>query len=713
VEQAVGFVGELGVYGRMAGMEPGQVMQAGGVPGGQIFQQYGMAPAPGIQLGAANLASARAGIGGFTPIQQGLYGGPQGIATAQTGQQAQFMSQFMRPMMGALVRRGEGGEFELDPERLQQLPGLLEEGKFREMMQRGGRFVSRGGPGDISRFMGQLPELTSEFAQQYAGGVEGMMMTGAMGMGQQMGLEGKDAMRAGYTLIAGSPEAGRQLMTTSMNQKALRAGMVQQGEQLRRVTTRAAEEYTARREEMEQQIDEREDEAFKTSMRRRYGRGGPSTGGLSAWWERRQARKAEEVTRETERTTAAEQGYQPRFVAPMPVVPSLYRPEVDIAELGPEAEGAFTPGEREVLGVTPVHEIMKGRSHSLFPQAPSRGLKEFREQKLRSIRETGKIIKKVSAETVAKTRERETIFRRIWGKMGLDPGNIALVKEGILALASGIGKESDKGISKEAILEKVKEMFLNSGMSEGQADALIEEEEDMLIGLAAKTISQSNDPNAKKALLDSRDIAEKAGVWEEKGSTKELDLIREKFRKTLGITGPITEEHMKGMQEMFGTEEEPVSPEFQQAALLFLKTQQLPAGEERLAARRAFERLSPEQRRKGEAVGRGVTAAGGGALAGGLARVGMEEVTRAAELTTQYIETAETIPKRARTLEGAVPLSPEAEKKRETVESTMDLMTRQLEVAMKYGEGGEAFKLAVREFSLAISKFVQLKVPAK
>jgi len=182
MDQAVNATRDMQRYARGAGVTREEMMATGGVMGQQAFSQAGMAGGVGMVYGAQAQMQARQLSGAFSPIQESLLGGREGISQRWAMQQANFAAGPMNLMMGAAMSAGEGG-IGLDAGKMSQmfkggmsLPGMIGQSQgnlmkvARQMAQQQGRSVQ-----DV---MGELqamqPELQSEMAQRL--GPEGMRM---------------------------------------------------------------------------------------------------------------------------------------------------------------------------------------------------------------------------------------------------------------------------------------------------------------------------------------------------------------------------------------------------------------------------------------------------------------------------------------------------------------------------------------------------------
>lgn len=222
IDQAATATQQIMGYRRAGGMTQEQVLGAQNM-GMQTMQQFGMAPGVGMVYGPQAQLQARQLAGAYTPMQEALLGGREGIAQRWMHQQAQFASSpAMNMMMGSAMQAGPGGAIGLDPARLSEMlgggttmAGMAGQSQAnmmriaRQMAERQGRPVQ-----DVMvELMQRQPEIQSQIAQQL--GPEGMRMlqmrtVQSLAQGQGLGLH------TAAQLVAGGDPQQAQMLTGMM-----------------------------------------------------------------------------------------------------------------------------------------------------------------------------------------------------------------------------------------------------------------------------------------------------------------------------------------------------------------------------------------------------------------------------------------------------------------------------------------------------------------
>lgn len=217
------------MFGRMAGGM--QNVQQGGAFGAQMFQAAGLTPGLGMQIGQGAAGVAGAAMGGFTPIQRGLYGGQEGVTRELTGIQAQFLGQTSKMLLPYLAERGEGGNLQINQERLRQVQG----GKMSlsDIAGRGAANLGQMGFRGMQDLLMQAPELQTQLGQQL--GETGTFTT----MGNMVNRLMKDrpemTMDMAAATVAGGGRQGRMLGQMLRNPEMIERMQTQLTEEQRRV----------------------------------------------------------------------------------------------------------------------------------------------------------------------------------------------------------------------------------------------------------------------------------------------------------------------------------------------------------------------------------------------------------------------------------------------------------------------------------------------
>ncbi len=153
---------DAAMYGRAAGMNAPEALAAGGAMGQQAFAQQGLVGALGIQSGVFGLGTARQAIagGGITNLQRAALGGEQGMAQRMAQMNASFIGN-IDAMMPYLARRGEGGQLEIDRERL----GRFRRGEMSldEIIQQGA--ANANDPKMLQDLINGMADLKNELAK--------------------------------------------------------------------------------------------------------------------------------------------------------------------------------------------------------------------------------------------------------------------------------------------------------------------------------------------------------------------------------------------------------------------------------------------------------------------------------------------------------------------------------------------------------------------
>lgn len=127
----------LAHYARMAGVSVDQVMARDGLQGATVYQGAGLNAGQGMMVGAASAGQARAleASGALSSQQIALLGGQQGVSQRLTEMSAAMMSGPNKGLLGALVRRGENGQLEIDEATL----GRLQRGElsYKDALRQG------------------------------------------------------------------------------------------------------------------------------------------------------------------------------------------------------------------------------------------------------------------------------------------------------------------------------------------------------------------------------------------------------------------------------------------------------------------------------------------------------------------------------------------------------------------------------------------------
>jgi hypothetical protein len=184
-------------FARMAGTTVSALGESAGMPGAMTFQGLGMSAGLGYQVGMASGGLARQGVasGALSTSQLAMAGGVRGLQqtlteTAGAGLGVDF------PML-AMLKRGEGGKFSVDPDMARRIAG----GEFSlgEQASMAGANMKKFGSEGISAMSTQMNELRDQLGRTM--GPQGsIMMTIRQAMNLQKELGGKDVVTMGAAL---------------------------------------------------------------------------------------------------------------------------------------------------------------------------------------------------------------------------------------------------------------------------------------------------------------------------------------------------------------------------------------------------------------------------------------------------------------------------------------------------------------------------------
>ncbi len=238
--QAMTVLREQRMYARMAGgMAP---VQQGGQIGAAMFQQAGLTPGLGKQLGQGAAGIANLSMGGMSDIQRGLFGGTTGVTQTMAATQAQFMGETSKMILPYVVEKGTNGKLQINQERLED----VRSGRvgMQTVAARGQANMSGMGFSSMQDLLMEAPELQTQMGQQL-----GEIGTFTMIANQVREMQQSNpslTLDASAAMVTGSRERGRVLANQMRNPKMLRKMQAQLDEQIRR------EKFTGRQQRLNQ-----------------------------------------------------------------------------------------------------------------------------------------------------------------------------------------------------------------------------------------------------------------------------------------------------------------------------------------------------------------------------------------------------------------------------------------------------------------------------
>lgn len=308
IDQAATATRQIMGYQRAGGMTAEQVLGAQNM-GMQTFGQAGLAPGLGMVYGPQAMLQARQLAGAYTPMQEALLGGREGIAQRWTAQQAQFATGPMNLMMGAAMTGGPGGTIGLDAGKLGDmlgggttLAGMAGQSQAnmmriaRQMAQQQGRPVQ-----DVFvELMQRQPEIQSQMMQQL--GPEGMRMLqmrtiASLAQPRQQGGMGLGLHTAAQLVARGDPQQAQMLTGMMTSPEFYEREKQRLQDELRDVQQRAKVEAAEKREWRERMRDD----DWETEQE--------STGFFEALSARESERRAVQIQQEEDQARGIEAAY--------------------------------------------------------------------------------------------------------------------------------------------------------------------------------------------------------------------------------------------------------------------------------------------------------------------------------------------------------------------------------------------------------------------
>lgn len=226
-EQAVQTLRDQRMYARMAGgMAP---VQRGGQVGAALFQQAGLTPGLGMQLGQGAAGVAAASMGGLSSTQRGLFGGQEGVTSMMAATQAQFMGETSKMILPYIVEKGANGQLQINQQRLEE----VRSGRvgMQTIASRGAANMGRMGFGSMQDLIAEAPDLQTQMGQQL-----GEIGTFTMIANQVKDIQAQNPSLTTDTaaaMLTGSRERGRLLANQMRNPEMLRKMQGQIEEQIR------------------------------------------------------------------------------------------------------------------------------------------------------------------------------------------------------------------------------------------------------------------------------------------------------------------------------------------------------------------------------------------------------------------------------------------------------------------------------------------------
>jgi len=205
------------MFSRAAGTSVQGLQQQYGMPGAMTFQQAGLAPAVGMNYGMFAGAAARQGVAGgtFSPMQQALFGGVQGIAQRNMQAQAAMLSM---PLFGAGAGQYGPGGWGVNYGALNQMMGGQggAQGMIMNAVQNMGAAVQQGGVGALAMFPLQQRMIQSQAAAAMSPfQMNAMRFRSAQATGERLGLQGAGAFAVGAQAMFGQEIAEQMMVEAS------------------------------------------------------------------------------------------------------------------------------------------------------------------------------------------------------------------------------------------------------------------------------------------------------------------------------------------------------------------------------------------------------------------------------------------------------------------------------------------------------------------
>ena len=583
IEQAVDTTRGLAFYSRAAGVSRTQLMEQGGQMGMTAFGQAGLAAGPGMLYGASAQARARQLTGAFSPLEEQLMGGREGIAQKLVVGQAQFAGPAMTAMMSNALTLGPGGQLSMDPGRM---AGGLQQGQTfsgmagqsqqrlmqiaRQMAQQTGRSVQ-----DVmAEVINRLPMLQSEMAQRL--GPEGMLnlQLGTMAsLGKTMGLQ------SAATLVGGSAEQGQLLLKQATDPAFISRRRAQLQEELQQARQEMRDAAATARERRE---DERS-AIYWSKARSAIGIGDESIWAgagryLNSMQETHRREHLQDVRRQQDEAAGVRAAYFGRDVNEQ-----IMQEMRASAQFDPRTRGQVDLRAGGLDRFAQMHEAMLAggitgtgtvTAESLEASQVARGMMGIgswvarTEENIRlSVANTLKTgaaynsapqrawiaeVNKRNAETLKAAsfleREREggavrtgALMRQLTGefkKRGLDSATTHTLRAKVITYASNIGQNGgtiDMPRLREEMYKGLRQQ--NPSLSEAEAKRIIEDNALAFNQFGASAILSSGDGNAIRAVKETKDTAGRIQATNLEELQKEYDTAQERRDEGLERSG--------------------------------------------------------------------------------------------------------------------------------------------------------------------------------
>ena len=266
IDQAADALAQTSRYASAAGHgpvggAPSQAQLQAGQHGAAAYGAYGLSAGPGVMAGAHGMMATRQMAGAFSPLQQELLGGQQGMRERMVEGQARFAGgPAMQMMLGATMGAGAGGGIELDGSKLQgmlsggmSMTGLAakSQGNMMSMAMKMAKQQGRSVKDVMVGMQQRMPEFQSMIAQQM--GPERMMDLQMQTMGSLA--KGGMGMRAAAQIVGGDAKSANQLVGMATSPEYYERRMVQLREELKTEQDSARADADQRRKEREERRD--------------------------------------------------------------------------------------------------------------------------------------------------------------------------------------------------------------------------------------------------------------------------------------------------------------------------------------------------------------------------------------------------------------------------------------------------------------------------
>jgi hypothetical protein len=575
VDQAVQATRDIQTFARQAGVGVGQMVSGGGAVGMQAFQQHGMAGGVGMMFGAHAQVAARNLGGVFSPIQEQLLGGKEGIQARLSQNAAQFASGPMSYMLGAAMTAGPGGQIGLDTNRMQEvlrggtsLTGLMGQSQqnIMKIAQQMSRQQGRSVQDVIVELMQRMPEMQSIASQQLGPqGMQDLQMQTMLSMSKRMG------MRTAAQLVAGGDSQQANLLMGMAQSpeyyERRKAQLLDQLKDIRAEGRQNAEQHKVEREQWQEQF------TVWGRTKRGLGKVGEFFADTSTQKFIEKATRNEAEGMVEEEIEAQGGAYVPRAIrgANRKIVDEMrssmeadrkLRGGADLTTRGGMNEyqktlarmqqrGPRTMDEmetrrdaaRELLGKSYWTQVSGAKNLSYYTRRMEEPVRQIDEAIENIFQQTLKDASNIEAVKDMGSKEFAQVSQQLMKEFekGGIPGKAtltSLIRSAIMPLAERAGRDG-KQLPTAKIKEKMKQELLNRGIRPDIVDRTFEENApfwDKFIPLTIKTVGS---PGAKAALSKTAEGADVIVHDSIESLQADMAAADASYKKTLGNLGII------------------------------------------------------------------------------------------------------------------------------------------------------------------------------